>query len=102
MLKHITPMLAATLVSGSFGSPAAAQAQPPVNTAANLDFRRAFIQQVEGVPLGGCLSFLQTDELGSPGFIPHLCTAFEGSDPDEFYLIYSSFSDCVRELRTQP
>ena len=96
MLKQLTPLIACVLLSGTFSTPAIAQggtAPPP--TSANLAFCRDFIQQVDGVALGGCVSFLQTQDLGSPGFISHLCQAFEGSDPDNFYLLYDSLADCI-------
>ena len=101
MLKHLTPLLAAALLSGSYAVPAAAEGHGPPSTADNTAFCREFIQEVEGVTLGRCLSFLQTEELGSAGFIEHLCYAFEASDPDEFYLLYSSVANCIVTNRQQ-
>ena len=95
MLKLPIAVLAAVLVCGSFASPATAQASAPPGTAGNSAFCREFIQEVAGVTFGRCLSFLQTSDLGSAGFIEHLCYAFEASDPEDFYLLYDSVPDCI-------
>lgn len=96
MFKQLTPLIACVVLSGPFAAPAMAQGgQAPPNTSANLAFCRDFIQEVPGVTLGGCVSFLGTQDLGSPGFITHLCQAFEGSDPENFYQLYDSLADCI-------
>lgn len=95
MMKPLTPLLAAVLLCGFSASPVTAQPSAPPSTSGNIAFCQDFIQQVEGVTLGRCLGFLQTSDLGSPGFIAQLCTAFEASDPEDFYLLYDSFADCV-------
>ena|SRR2546430_15064818 len=68
---------------------------------ANVEFCKQF-SAGSGIPVGRCVGFVQTEELGSAGFATHFCQAFEGSDPEEFYLIYDSYNECVRELHTQP
>lgn len=93
-MKQLTTTFAAVLLLGSVASPAAAEATAPPNTVSNLAFCRAFIQAVP-IALGRCVSFLGTEDLNSPGFIAHMCTAFEASDPEDFYLVYDSFADCV-------
>lgn len=95
MLRHLTPFLVAALIYAPNATPAVAQRAAPPKTSDNLAFCAEFIQGVNGLALGECLSFLQTSDLGTPGFIPHLCTAFEKSDPEDFYLVYDSFADCV-------
>ena len=101
MLKQLTPLLTAILLSGSFASPARAETQAPPNTSDNVAFCADFIQGVEGVSLGKCLSFLQTSDLNSPGFVAQLCRAFEASDPEDFYPLYDSVADCIATNQRQ-
>ena len=92
----MTFVVAASLIqapASGAGNPAPA-ASP---TADILAFCREFNVET-GVSVGRCVGFARTDELGSAGFATHFCQAFEGGDPEDFYLIYDSLSDCIIQV----
>jgi hypothetical protein len=49
--------------------------------------------------LGECVGYSLASE---QGFASHDCDAFLEIDPDLFYTIYDSYSQCVRENKVHP
>jgi len=49
--------------------------------------------------LGECVGYVLTSE---QGFASHDCDAFREIEPDLFYTIYDSYSECVRENKVHP
>ena len=49
--------------------------------------------------LGECVGYSNTSEAG---FASHDCDAFMEIEPDLFFAIYDSYSDCVRQNKAHP
>ena len=74
-------------------APARAEANPAV------DQCRALLPYLPASNLGECLSFITVAANGSNGFATHDCDSFEENDPELFYLIFVSKSECIRLMK---
>jgi hypothetical protein len=96
-------LLMAFVVAASFAPvavPANGQGTDEGSATANVEFCKLFNADT-GVAVGRCVGFTRTEDLGSAGFATHFCQGFEGGDPEEFYQLYDSLSDCIRELHSE-
>ena len=90
-------MLAAALSmsAGTFSEPASAQenngAKPAVDFCANV-----VLPQLPKANLGECVGYIRTSDQGFPS---HECDSLLEIFPDEFFLMFDSYSDCVRTLK---
>jgi hypothetical protein len=95
-MSKLTPLAAFLLLGSSFAMPTVAAAAPPSNTADNLAGCRAIVADDPNVTLGGCLGFVETIYASHDhGWIPHYCAALQYYEPDAFWSLYDSQSDCI-------
>lgn len=95
MTRHLIALLA--LVSGTYAAPAL-PAPPESGKSGAVLLCQSLLPDIPEANLGECVSFVIVDENGFPA---HDCDAFLEIEPDLFYLIYDSYSDCVRTLRSE-
>ena len=51
--------------------------------------------------LGECTSYVQTLFKTDDGFVSHFCDGLEETQPDVFYSMFDSKSECIRTVRNQ-
>jgi hypothetical protein len=97
-------LIALTLLVGAVSTPALAKDPTPVTSGNGNSGTPAFcgaeiLPTVPQANLGECVSYGTTSD---EGFASHMCDALREIHPDVFYSLYDSFSECVRENKTQP
>jgi hypothetical protein len=78
----------------------AALADPPQNQGIGfwLDFcRNVVLPNLPSANLGECVGYAAS--FNTPAFPAHECDAFMENDPDAFFDLFDSYSDCVRTLQ---
>lgn len=87
----------ATLAATTFSAPVLS-APPESGKSGAVAFCRTLLPGIPEANLGECVSYVIVNENGFPS---HDCDAFLEINPDLFYLIYDSYSDCVRTLKSE-
>lgn len=98
MIRLFTALF--TLAAGTLATPAL-PASPEFSQGAAVELcRQLGFPDGEG-NLGECVSFVMT--FGNPnGFPAHNCDAFIENEPEAFFELFDSYSDCVRTLKSLP
>ena len=96
MTRHFIALL--VLTAGTIATPAL-PAPPHSGKSGAVEFcQNVILPNVPTANLGECVSYVIVNENGFPS---HDCDAFIENDPDLFFQIYDSYSDCVRTLKSE-
>lgn len=92
-------MIATALLLGAMASPAIAADPAPVTSGSGRSYHPTdcgiyVLPTTPQANLGECVSY---DNSSDMGFASHYCDAFLEIQPDLFYTVYDSRSQCVRE-----
>jgi hypothetical protein len=85
--------LAAAVQSGP-----AISAAPEYSKGAAVALCKELLPGIPEANLGECTSYVMTDN-NFNAFPAHWCDAFMEGDPDLFFSIFDSYSDCVRTMK---
>jgi hypothetical protein len=100
IVKHATAILAAVgllALTPFAATPAFADPAPSTTHGAPAGYCAANIDQFPAETFGNCMAIWSTLNADSPGWLAQICSFFIKSRPDDFYAVYDSYDECIRD-----